>query len=73
MPVKHRYWDGRMKGLSSRNTAFRKVLVKEISVLYYTGYMKSLRLVHHPHYTSLEPSGFWSLKMILILHYLGIV
>lgn len=58
------------KGLCSRSFAVKKILVKKIIVLYYTGYMKSLSPMYHLHYSarSLEPPGFWSLNMVLMLH-----
>lgn len=71
MPMKDKCSGGRRKGLSSRNFAVKKVSVKEMKVLYFTGYMKSLSSMHHLFYSSLEPSGFWSLNMVLMLHYLG--
>lgn len=73
MPAKDKCSGGRREEWSRRSFAFRKVSVKEINVLYYTGHMKSLSPVHHLHYTSLEPSEFWSLNLMLFLHYLGTV
>lgn len=71
VPVKDKCSGGRRKGLSRRNFGVKKILVKEMKVFYCTGYMKSLSPMHHLHYSSLKTSGFWSLNMVLMLHYLG--